>query len=83
MITNIDDNFQILRDKLEEWGIADNTILIFMSDNGTAGGQRIYDAGMTGYKGQVTEGGHRTPFYIKWPAGNIGGGKDIDQLTAH
>lgn len=83
MITNIDDNFQILRDKLEEWGIADNSILIFMTDNGTAGGQRVYDAGMTGYKGQVTEGGHRTPFYVKWPAGGIGGGKDIDQLTAH
>ncbi|WP_297086557.1 arylsulfatase [uncultured Draconibacterium sp.] len=83
MITNIDDNFKTLRDKLAEWGIAENTILIFMTDNGTAGGQRMYDAGMTGHKGEVTEGGHRTPFYMQWPAGEISGGKDIDELTAH
>jgi arylsulfatase A-like enzyme len=83
MITNIDDNFKVLEDKLEEWGLKENTILVFMSDNGTAGGQTVYDAGMSGQKGSVTEGGHRTPFYIQWPAGNIGGGKNVDELTAH
>ncbi|MCK9343347.1 MAG: arylsulfatase [Massilibacteroides sp.] len=83
MITNIDDNFKILRDNLEEWGLAENTILIFMTDNGTAGGQKLYTAGMKGQKGSEYEGGHRTPFYIKWPAGHIGGGKDINRLTAH
>lgn len=83
MITNIDDNFKVLREKLDEWSLAENTILVFMTDNGTAGGQKIYDAGMTGGKGSVTEGGHRTPFYIQWPAKGIEGGKDIDQLTAH
>lgn len=83
MITNIDDNFSVLQKKLEELGIAENTIVIFMTDNGSAGGQNVYDAGMTGGKGSVTEGGHRTPFYIQWPAGNINGGKDITELTAH
>lgn len=83
MITNIDDNFKILEDKLSEWGLAENTIFIFMTDNGTAGGHTVYDAGMTGGKGSVTEGGHRVPFYIQWPAGGLLGGKDIDQLTAH
>lgn len=83
MITNIDDNFKLLREKLDEWELTENTILVFMTDNGTASGSKTYDAGMTGHKGQVTEGGHRVPFYIQWPAGNIGGGKDVDQLTAH
>lgn len=83
MITNIDDNFKVLRDDLEKWGLANNTILIFMTDNGTSGGQRVYTAGMRGQKGSEYEGGHRTPFYIKWPAGNIGGGKDINTLVAH
>ena len=83
MITNIDDNFIRLRREMDKLGITDNTILVFMTDNGTAGGQKMYDAGMTGSKGTVTEGGHRVPFYIKWPAGGIEGGKDISQLTAH
>ena len=83
MISNIDDNFNRLRTKLDDLGIADNTILIFMTDNGSAGGQNIYDAGMTGGKGSVMEGGHRVPFYLKWPDGGLSGGIDITQLTAH
>lgn len=83
MITNIDDNFKILKNKLDELGLTENTILVFMTDNGTAGGHQVYDAGMTGGKGQVTEGGHRVPFYMQWPAGNIQGGTDVDELTAH
>ncbi|GAB3649819.1 arylsulfatase [Echinicola sediminis] len=83
MISNIDDNFKVLRDKLDELGISENTILVFMSDNGTAGGNRVYDAGMRGAKGSVLEGGHRVPFYLKWPARGLEGGKDLDQLTAH
>lgn len=83
MITNIDDNFKRLEDELNKLGLDENTILIFMTDNGSAGGQRMYDAGMTGGKGDVTEGGHRVPFYIQWPAGDLVGGRDIDALTAH
>ncbi|ARV16550.1 arylsulfatase [Polaribacter sp. SA4-12] len=83
MITNIDDNFKLLQSKLKKLGLLENTILIFMTDNGSAGGQHVYDAGMTGGKGYVTEGGHRVPFYISWPNGNLTGGKDINELTAH
>lgn len=83
MIANIDDNFKRLEEKLEDLNLADNTILIFTTDNGTAGGFRVFDAGMKGGKGSVYEGGHRVPLFIRWPDGKLTGGKGIDQLVAH
>ncbi|SFB53535.1 arylsulfatase [Algoriphagus aquimarinus] len=83
MITNIDDNFKRLQQKLEELNLTDNTILIFTTDNGTAGGNKIYDGGLRGSKGSVYEGGHRVPLFIRWPDGQLTGGKDIDKLVAH
>lgn len=83
MITNIDDNFALLRQKLQELELEENTILIFMTDNGTAAGHGVYNAGMKGNKGSEYEGGHRVPFMIRWPDGNIGGGKKVDHLLAH
>ncbi|MFI3267491.1 MAG: sulfatase-like hydrolase/transferase, partial [Rikenellaceae bacterium] len=83
MITNIDDNFKKLEDKLNELGIADNTILIFTTDNGTTAGAHIHNAGMTGAKASHFEGGHRVPFFIRWKDGKIDGGKDLNQLVAH
>lgn len=83
MITNIDDNFKVLEDKLDELGLTDNTILIFMTDNGTSSGHHVYDAGMKGHKTSEYEGGHRVPFYFRFPAKGYDGGKDIDQLVAH
>jgi len=88
MIENIDDNLGILLDKLDQWGIADNTILIFMSDNGkTYGGQNevhgeTYNAGMRGFKGSVYEGGTRVPFFIRWP-GKFEAGKEVNVLLNH
>ena len=95
MITNIDENFGQLRTTLDELGIADNTILIFMTDNGTATGVELdadqfpregpgsCNAGMRGKKGSQYEGGHRVPFLIRYPDGNIAGGRDIDALTSY
>jgi arylsulfatase A-like enzyme len=86
MITNIDDNMAKLMDLLETEGLADNTILVFMTDNGTAGGLkngRGYDGGMRGMKNSEYDGGHRVPFIIRWPDGNIEAGKSIERLTAH
>lgn len=83
MITNIDDNFKILEDKLEDLGISDNTIVIFTTDNGTAAGRKVYNAGLKGGKGSQYDGGHRVPLYIRWPDGKLTGGKDIDKLVAH
>lgn len=83
MITNIDDNFKLLEEKLDELGLTDNTILIFTTDNGTAGGDKVFNAGLRGKKGSEYEGGHRVPFFIRWPKGELTGGRDIDKLVAH
>ncbi|ANQ51559.1 arylsulfatase [Flammeovirga sp. MY04] len=85
LITQVDDHLGILRNKLEEWGIADNTILIFMTDNGTAfgAGKQGFTADMRGHKGSEYEGGHRVPCFIYWKDGNIQKGYDMNDLTAH
>ncbi|WP_158850648.1 arylsulfatase [Algibacter sp. L1A34] len=92
MISNIDDNFSKLLNKLESLGIADNTIIVFTTDNGTARGYSIdeetnkllgYNAGMRGVKGSEYEGGHRVPFIVRWPDGGLTGGKSLNSLAAH
>ncbi|MEM9917246.1 MAG: arylsulfatase [Bacteroidota bacterium] len=75
-ITNIDDNFGQLEQQLRDWEILDNTILIFLTDNGTAQGVSFgkegevlkgFNASMRGTKGSEYEGGHRVPLFIKFP----------------
>jgi len=99
MITNIDENLGRLMQQLDEWQLANDTILIFMSDNGTAAGfgqpQRKnrrgavaatwngFNDGMRGTKGSEYDGGHRVPFFIRWPGGGLEGGRDVDLLAAH
>jgi len=80
MITNIDENMGRLARRLKELNLEDDTILIFMTDNGTSGD---YDGGMRGKKGSAYEGGHRVPFFIRWPAGGLTSGRDIGTLSAH
>jgi len=86
MITNIDENMGRLMKRLDETGLADNTILIFMTDNGTSGGfsgGKGFNAGMKGRKGSLYEGGHRVPCFIRWPEGKLSGGRDVDLLADH
>ena len=83
MITNIDENIGKLRAKLTEIGAASNTLFIYTTDNGTAAGAKVFNAGMSGNKGSNLEGGHRVPFFLHWPAQGWTEGRDIEQLTAH
>ncbi len=84
MITNIDDNFARLREKLRELGLEDNTILIFMTDNGSSAGWREgYNAGMRAGKGSNYDGGQRVPFFLRWPDGEMTGGRDVGRLATN
>ncbi|NRA97030.1 MAG: arylsulfatase, partial [Planctomycetes bacterium] len=90
MITNIDENVGRLVAHLDKLGLTENTLFVFMTDNGTAAGWRPnnsrytgFNAGMRGAKGSEYDGGHRVPCFFYWPGGKLTGGRDVDQLTAH
>jgi arylsulfatase A-like enzyme len=78
-IENIDKNMGRLIDFLEDRGIAENTILIFTTDNGSS-------TFLRGGKGSNYDGGTRVPCFVRWEAGGLGGegkGRDVEPLTAH
>ena len=95
MISKIDEDIGILLEELEDLKLAENTIFIFMTDNGPCpwfGGIIIddegfvkegYSAGMRGGKIWGYENAHRVPFFLRWPAAGINKGRDINNLTAH
>ncbi len=80
MVTNIDDNIGRLLAKLDELGLANETIVIFLTDNGPQ--QVRYNSGMLMRKGSVHEGGVRVPCFWRWP-GHIPADRDIDRIAAH
>ena len=86
MVENIDENLGRLMRKIEETGIAENTVLIFMSDNGKTGAphpdMKAFNAGMKGFKGSLNEGGSRVPFFIRWPEKFQAGGV-VDAMQNH
>jgi arylsulfatase len=71
MIRNIDTNIGGLRTFLREYNLDENTIFIFLTDNGSIFSTQYYDAGMRGMKTQLWEGGHRVPLFIHFPNGNF------------
>ena len=81
MISNVDDNMGWLMQALDESGLAENTILIFMTDNGSVASS-VYNAGMRGGKTSLNEGGSRVPFFMRWP-GKVQAGRDVDTLARH
>ena len=90
MITCIDDQLGRLREHLEKLNLADDTLLIYMADNGTVDGftwdddgfaVEGYNAGMRGSKGWSFEGGHRVPFFMHYPNGGMDKARDFDELT--
>ena len=90
MISNIDDNFGRLVDHLKETDQFDNTIIIFTTDNGTARGIDTktpvptgYNSGLRGTKGSHYDGGHKVPFFMSWPDGDIKQKSKSDDLVAH
>ncbi len=98
MIENIDENMGRLMGKLDEWDLSKDTILIFMSDNGSVGsmvkeGSKLgiskdgksmegFNAGMKGGKGSPHEGGVRVPFFVRWP-GKFAANRSVESISAH
>jgi arylsulfatase A-like enzyme len=81
MIKNIDRNMSRLENWMEAKGLKENTILIYMTDNGTAQGEDVFNADMRGKKTSLYEGGHRVTCFIRWPKGNLVGPINIDTPT--
>jgi len=69
MGANIDDNVGRLDLFLEKTDLKENTIVVFLTDNGSTMGVHYYNAGMRGNKTTLWEGGHRVPCFIRWPEG--------------
>ncbi len=83
MIANIDDNVGRLLAKLDALGLAENTLFVFMTDNGSShvGGPTQFNAGQRGWKGTVYQGGVRVPCFLRWP-GTLAA-RGIETMAAH
>ncbi|WP_139958670.1 arylsulfatase [Flavicella sediminum] len=81
MVANFDENVGRLESTLTDLGIKDNTIVIYLSDNGGTLGVDFYNAGMRGSKGSLYEGGHRVSCFIRWKDGIPNLGRDVTELT--
>lgn len=69
MCENMDDNVGRLLAHLDTLKLTENTIVLFLTDNGGTAGVKTYNAGMRGGKTSVHEGGSRVPLFMRWPAG--------------
>jgi arylsulfatase A-like enzyme len=80
MLQNIDENIGKLQEQLTRLKLRDNTILIFLSDNGPQ--QVRFNGGMRGLKTTVYQGGIRVPCFVQWPA-RVKPGLKIDRIASH
>lgn len=80
MITEFDENLDRLLHRLDQLGLAESTIVIFLTDNGPT--QQTFTAGLRERKGSAYEGGTRVPFLFRWP-GRVEAGQRIDRIAAH
>ncbi len=78
MIAHVDKRFGDLERFLTESGLRDDTIVVFMTDNGGTAGVNLYNAGLRGRKTMYYDGGHRVPCWVRWPAGKLGEPRNID-----
>ena len=80
MITEFDENLDRVLSRLVELGIADRTIVVFLTDNGPT--QQTFTAGLKGRKASAHDGGTRVPFLFRWP-GKVQAGREIGRIAAH
>lgn len=80
MCANIDENIGKLEQFLSDADLRNETIVIFLTDNGSTMGPDYFNAGMRGRKVTLWEGGHRVPCFIRWPNGKLGPARDLNDL---
>jgi len=80
MIENIDQNVGRLLAALDEYGVADNTVVVYLHDNGHK--QPRYCSELRGTKGTVYDGGIRSPLFVRWP-GRLEPGEEPKRFGAH
>lgn len=81
MIASIDENMGRLEDFLRETKLRENTIVIFLTDNGGTAGVKTFNAGLRAGKVTYYDGGHRVPCFIRWPAGGFRPPGDVAVLS--
>ena len=79
MVENIDDNVGRIINKLKELNLEENTIIVYLSDNGPNGWR--WNGGMRGKKGSIDEGGVRSPLFMSWK-NTIPASKNITQIAS-
>lgn len=77
MVENIDWNIGRIHDHLKNLGISENTLVVFLSDNGPNGHR--WNSEMKGKKGDTDEGGVRSPCFFYWP-GTLEAGHQVDVI---
>ena len=81
MIANIDENLGKLDAFLQAEGLRDDTILVFLTDNGGTTGVSVHNAGMRAGKTTLYDGGHRVPCFVRWPAGKLRPAGNVPDLA--
>ncbi len=84
MITRTDRNIGRILDRLKKHDIAENTLVVFMSDNGGLPQfDSVFDNNgrLEGFKGNLKAGGVQVPCIAQWP-GTIGAGRTSDEILA-
>jgi arylsulfatase A-like enzyme len=77
MLKHLDDGVGAVVAKLKREQLFDNTLLFFLTDNGGAKAMHADNTPLRGFKGSLTEGGIRTPFFVSWPA-KFSGARTVD-----
>ncbi|GAA4429642.1 arylsulfatase [Bremerella cremea] len=88
MCTKMDDDVGRVMHLVKELGLDDNTIILFSSDNGAhqeGGHDPVFfnsNGPFRGHKRDLTDGGIRAPFMVRWP-GHVKAGTESDMISAH
>ena len=77
MLANVDDNVGRLDEFLKKSGLYQDTIVIYLTDNGGTAGVQVFNSGLRGSKASNYEGGHLAACFMRWPKGGVKAGTKL------